>query len=389
MSIVLFDPKDRAGLFPFTYTRAVADLRLGIFTRKEWWRLLSGQKGFVLTEPYLQPLYPDIPAGAHLFVDASLLPDEDLLRRILLLPEGRALEDDSGQIVAVHTTADMFETFHQQKDYTQRRTKVAALRTIRHSWQLFQWNDEWLRKDFEKITRNRRSERISRSNQTIQPENIFMEKGAVVECAILNASAGPIYIGKKAVVMEGACLRGPIAVGEGAVVKMGAKVYGGTSVGPYSTIGGEVKNAVLMGYSNKAHDGYLGDAAIGYWCNIGGGTTNSNVKNTAGEVEMCDMVSGHKIKAGSKAGMVMGDYTRVAINSSINTGSVYGVCSNVFGSGLLPKLVPNFSWGTDAKNKKYELEKAIQDVNRWMHLKHHRLSEAEKNILTYIFDHHS
>ncbi|MDR0792944.1 MAG: glucose-1-phosphate thymidylyltransferase, partial [Chitinophagaceae bacterium] len=201
---------------------------------------------------------------------------------------------------------------------------------------------------------------------------------------VINAVIGPVYIGKGATVMDGAIIRGPLALCEGAVLKAGAKIYGATTLGPYCSGGGEIKNSVLQNYSNKAHDGYLGDSVIGSWCNLGAGTTNSNLKNTAGDIYMPANTKKEKINAGNKCGVIMGDYTRTAINSSINTGSIYGVCSNVFGEGLLPAEIESFIWGNKS-DAVYQLDKALEDIARWKKLKNKSLSENEAAVLKHLF----
>lgn len=257
-----------------------------------------------------------------------------------------------------------------------------SCKRIQFPWNIFQYNDWAIRKDFEMITSGRRSQAISSTNQVISPENIFIEVGATVECSIINASTGPVYIGKNAVVMEGCIIRGPLALCEGAVLKMGAKVYGAVTAGPYCSAGGEIKNSVLFGYSNKAHDGYLGDSVIGEWCNLGAGTTNSNVKNTAGEVKMWNNAKKDFTGVGVKAGLIMGDYSRAAINTAFNTGTVVGVCCNIFSEGFPSKLVNNFTWG----NEKYELVKALKDIDNWKKLKGRSITEEEKNILQQLYN---
>lgn len=386
MAIVLFDTEDRKKLYPLTYTRAVADIRLGILTRKEWWAEISKQAVHVLTESYLQPLYPTVPEGTHLFINALLLPDHTLVKRILLLPTGRSLFDQDRQLIAVHGTYEAYETLRLQQDPAN-ATQLSSVRKLEYVWNLFQLNDEFLRQHFELLTSKRRSEKISKTNNIIgNREHVFLEEGVTMEYATVNATSGPVYIGKNAVVMEGSLIRGPFAMLKNAVLKLGAKVYGATTLGPFCTGGGEIKNSLLMGYSNKAHDGYLGDSVIGYWCNLGGGTTNSNIKNTAGAVEMWEMASDKMLPVGTKGGVIIGDYTRTAINSSINTGSIFGLGGNIFGNGFLPKKVPNFVWGEKKKNS-YEKEKAMQDINRWMALKGKKLKEAEISVLDYIFEH--
>ena len=223
---------------------------------------------------------------------------------------------------------------------------------------------------------------IDPSNNLVHADNIFIEAGATVLCVNLNASDGPIYIGKESIVMEGTSIRGPFVLGQKGVVKMNASIYGATTIGPYCLAGGEIKNSVLMGYSNKGHEGYLGDSIIGHWCNIGAGTCNSNIKNTAGIVQMWNEFKQEWEEVGQKMGMLMGDYSRFAIQSSINTGSYIGVSANIFGNGLLPKNLPNFTWGILAG---YQYEKAVSDLSNWKKLKGFTVTEAEKLVLKHLY----
>ena len=236
------------------------------------------------------------------------------------------------------------------------------------------------------LTSNRVSTAIPGSVVAINPNNIFVEEGARLQHCMLHATDGPIYIGKNAEVMEGSYIRGPFALCEGAVVKMGARIYGATTIGPYSVVGGEIKNSVIFGYSNKAHDGYLGDSVIGEWCNLGAGTSNSNLKNNASEVRVWHQAQQDYIRAGLKCGLLMGDYSRCAINTSFNTGTVIGICSNIHGDGMPPKHVPNFSWGNQSVSR-YDFEKAMSDIANWKKLKNQDVTDDEVNQLRYIFDH--
>ena len=248
-------------------------------------------------------------------------------------------------------------------------------------WDLFLFNDAAIRFDFKLITSGRHSQHIASSNGIITPENVFIEEGAVVEHCIINASAGPVYIGRGAQVMEGTLIRGPVAICEGSVVKMGARIYNGTTIGPNCIAGGEIKNSLMFGNSNKAHDGYLGDSVIGEWCNLGAGTSNSNIKNSAGDVKMWDAEQQTYVVVGKKCGLIMGDYSRCAINTSFNTGTVVGISCNIFGSGFPPKYVPDFSWG----DEEYELEKALRDIDNWKQLKGSNITEKEKQDLGNIY----
>ncbi len=341
MKIIFDDNSVKESLWPLTATRNAADIRVGILTIREKWELVLSKAGYTNEKEINEKR-------------ASLLPT---LRWIDL--HGHLDDDD----IPVLWTSD-------------------DLKILNHPSDIFKFNDWALRKDFELLTAGRRSQPISSTNQIITPENIFIEEGAVVECSILNASTGPVYIGKNATIMEGCIIRGPFALCEGATLKMGAKVYGATTIGPYCSAGGEIKNSVLMGYSNKAHDGYLGDSVIGEWCNLGAGTTNSNVKNTAGEVKMWNEAIKDFVAVGIKAGLIMGDYSRAAINTAFNTGTVVGVCCNIFNEGFPPRLVNNFTWG----NEKYELQKAYKDIDNWKKLKGKSITEEEKNILQQLYN---
>lgn len=341
MKIIFDDTHVKESLWPLTATRNAADIRVGILTIKEKWELILSKAGYnnekVINEHR-----------------ANLLPTPEWIDL-----HGH-LDDDN--IPVVWTTDD--------------------LKILHHPSDIFKFNDWALRKDFKMITAGRKSQPISPTNQIIAPENIFIEEGASVECSIINASTGPVYIGKNATVMEGCIIRGPFALCEGAVLKMGAKIYGATTIGPYCSAGGEIKNSVLFGYSNKAHDGYLGDSVIGEWCNLGAGTTNSNVKNTAGEVTMWNEAAKDFVGVGIKAGLIMGDYSRAAINTAFNTGTVVGVCCNIFAAGFPPKLVPHFTWG----NQKYEFDKALKDIDNWKKLKGKSITAEEKNILQQLYN---
>jgi len=385
MSIILFDNSYRKGLLPFTHTKALADLRFGILTIKERWERVSKQPVFIYTENYLQALYTTPEPGDHIWIDASLMTDDDLVEKILSLQQGCCLVDEKGMIAGRIELA--FQDFHPENALTffQNINQHASIKRIKHPWQLMQWNDEMIRKDFKLITAGRNSQPIPSSVNTIDPGNIFIEEDAKLSFCTLNASTGPIYIGKNTEIMEGSVIRGPLALCDNAILKLNSRVYGATTLGPSCMGGGEIKNTVMMGFSNKAHDGYLGDSVVGEWCNFGAGSTNSNIKNNAGEVKVWDMDTKQYLNVGQKCGVIMGDYSRVAINSSINTGSVIGVSCNVFGAGLLPTIMANFSWGV--LGIKYEFEKALADISNWKKLKQRSLTEAETSVIRYIFDH--
>jgi len=385
MVIILFDANTKQNLYPLTQTKAVADLRCGIFSVKERWEAISGLPVFIYTANYLSGLYESIPEDEYLFIDASLKDEDSLRSQVLSLQQGEALYDDMGLIAGrtLNFVNDFginpTETFFGKVSVTD-----TAIR-FQFAWQIFLWNDEQLRKDFLLLFARSATQTISETNKIIQPENIMIEEGANVEHCILNASTGPIFIGKNATIMEGSILRGPVAICENATVKMGAKIYGATTVGPYCTVGGEIKNSVLQSYSNKAHDGYLGDAVIGSWCNLGAGTSNSNVKNSGKDISMWHKASNKNIVVGKKCGIVMGDYSRTAINTSINSGTVIGICCNIFGEGLTPKFIKDLSWGIN-NSFNYKFEKAVEDISNWKKMKGLEFSAAEISVLKYIFE---
>lgn len=383
MSIILFDPQHRKGLYPFTLTRAIADLRLGILTSKERWELLSGGSVEIHTCRELQPLYGSVTPGEHTWVDAAAVIDAQLAAAILSLRPGQCLADESGLLAgkaaldpAGFDAANSILGFQDTVQYT-------ATKRLKHPWEIMQWNDELLRRDFQLLTGGRNSSPIPASVNVLNSDQLFIEAGAKLNFCTLNASTGPIYIGKDAEVMEGSVIRGPFALGEGSVLKLNSRVYGATTLGPMCMGGGEIKNVVMMGFSNKAHDGYLGDSVVGHWCNFGAGSTNSNVKNTAGMVKIWDMGADRYAEVGLKCGLVMGDYSRVAINSAVNTGSMIGVSANVFGAGLLPTIIGNFSWGV--QGTRYDLQKALVAADNWKKLKGQTLTEAEAAVLKHIF----
>ncbi len=376
MTIILFDtPQTRASLYPFTPTRPVCDIRHGILTIREKWEKITGLPVFALTENYLQQPIPE--DDNYLYIDATAIPSPAFVAVVMKMQENTLLEFE-GHPVAIKTKQSFAFPVIANTDF--KTIQLDDLDMLRFPWQLFQTNETAIKADFFLLTNYKTSQPIDASNVVFGTENVFIEEGALVRACIINAEEGPVYIGKNALVMEGTTIRGPVTIGENAVVKMGAKLYAGTSIGPKCTAGGEIKNSILMGNSNKAHDGYLGDSIIGEWCNLGAGTTNSNVKNTAGIVKMWSNESVSFTGVGIKAGLLMGDYSRAAINTSFNTGTVVGVCCNVFSTGFPPKHIPSFTWG----NEKYELEKAIADIGRWMKMKGKELGEKEKEMIQYI-----
>lgn len=375
-------------LHPFTLTRQMQDIRIGILTIREKWEKMLGLPSFDKKEDNykdsINSLYMDEAAatGVCYMIHGNVLPTPKLVKATKRLKNGEFIATKDGNGIIYRFTKDEIVDKHMIK-VGKAFTLKEELRTIQYPWDIFQQNDWAIRQDFALLTRKRRSQPVSKTNKVTRASQIFLEKGVRMEHCIINASTGPVYIGKNAEVMEGSIIRGPFAIGEKACLKAGAKVYGATTIGPSCVAGGEIKNAVMFGFSNKAHDGYLGDSVIGEWCNLGAGTTNSNIKNNASVVRIWTLKG--EMNAGLKCGVFMGDYSRTSINTSINTGTVIGVSCNVFGIGLTPKYIPNFSWGSEGV-KRYEFEKALLDIEDWKQLKGMNISDEEKSILKYIFD---
>jgi UDP-N-acetylglucosamine diphosphorylase/glucosamine-1-phosphate N-acetyltransferase len=384
MNIILFDTEARRRLFPITATRAVADVRMGILTIRERWERMTGAKVLVLTEDYLQPLYKTIPPDNYVFVDATIIPSPDIMQKIIRLSDNEGISDENG-LIACKSSIDTLPSIADLPALFRNVSSLPVVKRLMYPHEVFLWNEEMIHSDYKLLTKKRVSHDHNDSVHVTKASQIFIEEGASISYSNLNASSGPIYIGKNSTIMEGCFIRGPFALGEGAVLKMGSKIYGATTIGPYCIAGGEIKNSVMTGYSNKAHDGYLGDSVIGEWCNLGAGTSNSNVKNTGGEVNLWNYHENKYLKSGYKCGMIMGDYSRTSINTSVNTGTIIGTCCNVFGEGLTPKFIGDFSWGAkDAK--RYEFEKALKDIGNWKKMKNKTISEPETNILKHIFE---
>jgi len=340
MNIYLDDTHAKENLIPFSLTRHVADINIGIFSiREKWEKILEG----VAT-------ISNSPENA-VVINAAVIPTVDNFETIIdKSKSGVSIEEDD------------------------------SIKIIKYPWHIFQLNDWALRMDFKLISKENQSQKIPETVQVVHSKDVFISEDVQLSHCILNASTGPIYIAKGAQIMEGAMIRGPFSLGEYGVVKMGAKIYGATSVGKQSVVGGEIKNAVIFDYSNKAHDGYLGDSVIGSWCNLGAGTTNSNVKNNFSPVKMQLSPQLKNIEAGNKAGLIMGDYSKSAINTSFNTGTVVGVSCNIFGNEMPPKFVPNFTWG----NEIYNIDKAIIDIQKWKQSKQQDITQQEIEILKNI-----
>lgn len=384
MNYILFDGPLRKKLLPFTYTRPVADLRIGILTIREKWEKHLGSTTSTITEEYLSEKFPMVEFEENVMINASYIPTEVLVEQVLDLQENQALFDGD-DIVAFYTKDTQEEIDFDT--YEQLEVTVEGIFKIENNWDIFSKNHEAIQLDYDLITEGRTSAEIPKGVQTLHAENIFIEEGAKLNFCTLNASAGPIYIGKDAEIMEGALIRGPFALCEHAAVKMGAKIYTGTTIGPYCKVGGEVTNSVLMAYSNKGHDGYLGNSVLGEWCNIGADSNNSNLKNNYEEVRLWDYETEGFAKTGLQfCGLMMGDHSKCGINTMFNTGTVIGVSVNIFGTGFPRNFVPSFSWGGASGFTTYKTNKAFQTAKLVMERRNIPFDEQEAAILEHVFE---
>jgi UDP-N-acetylglucosamine diphosphorylase/glucosamine-1-phosphate N-acetyltransferase len=380
MSCILFDDSTvRANLLPFTFLRPISEIRVGILTIREKWERITGVKTSTLTEKYLQEKYPfSENSDSNILINASFLPDGKMAAAVMNLKLNEALV--SGESIIAYCS----EKSSAEKTGELTEIKYGGEVTqIQNLYDIFLYNGEQIRNDFVLLSQGKISQKLSETNRITSPENIFVEQGAKVENAILNASEGPIYIGKNAEIMDGAIVRGPIALCEGAIIRMGARVYNDTTIGPFCKVGGEVQNVVFIGYSNKAHDGYLGKSVIGEWCNIGAGTNSSNLKNDYSKVRIWNYDAETFLETGQMfCGLFMGDHSKAAVNTSFNTGTVVGVCSNVFGAGFPRQFIPSFMWGS---TQVHPLEKAINTAEKVMARRNIEMDEKEKRILKHVF----
>lgn len=358
MNYILFDDNSRNTLLPLTFMRPVADIRLGILTIREKWEHHLKVKTSTLTEGYLSEKYPIIRGDENILINGSVSPSPELVKKVQELKPKEILVGDD-YIIAMRLSNDEFDMLDEIDATKEINTDINHFK-LNHPWEIFQYNSEAIIMDYIRLTKNRTSEPISSTNNVLGRENIFIEKGAKLEFVTLNATEGPIYIGKDAEIMENSVIRGPFALCEQATVKMSAKIYGPTTIGPASKVGGEISNSVIFGYSNKAHDGFLGNSVIAEWCNLGSDTNTSNLKNTYESVRIWSYSQKSFIDTGlTFCGLIMGDHSKCGINTMFNTGSVVGINSNIFGSGYQRNFISSFKWGGPSGFSRYNLEKAI------------------------------
>ncbi|MEO8886101.1 MAG: GlmU family protein [Mucilaginibacter sp.] len=383
MAIILFDDNAHQTLLPLTYTRPVADLRIGILTIAEKWAKHLNSDYSFYTQPYLQGKFPVNYTDDNLFINGSVCPDDNLVAAILQLKEGEALKYDDLLVAVKGAKQHEFETdakLDRVIEYTH------PIITIKHPEDIFRQNDIELRKDFKLLTNGRKSAAISNTN-TIIGADFFAEDGAVAECSTFNTTNGPVYLAAHTEVWEGSNIRGPFALCEHSQVKMGAKIYGATTVGPHSRVGGEISNAVIWGYSSKGHDGFLGNSVIGEWCNMGADSNNSNLKNNYAEVKLWDYATGHFRKTGLQfCGLIMGDHAKCGINTMFNTGTVVGVSANVFGGGFPANFVADFAWGGAQGFETYSLQKMFETAAKVYIRRDRVFDQNEQDILKKVFE---
>lgn len=387
MNYILFGAQSRPHLLPFTFIRPLTDIRVGMLTIREKWEKHLGAVTSTLTEPYLSEKFPLVKKEDNVLINGSVFPNARLLNEISKLKPNQTLI--SGDVLIAHRlrSADIDNLDVELLEAVTPMETSGEIKKLSRLWEILGLNGPALLEDFELVTKGRKSKPIPAHVRVLAPENIFIEEGARVEMATINASEGPVYIGKNAHIMDGALLRGPLAVCEGAVVKMGARIYANSVIGPYSKIGGEMIESVVFGYSNKVHDGFLGHSVIGEWCNLGAGTNASNLKNNYELVRLWDYQEESFVSTGLQfCGTFMGDHSKCGINTMFNTGTVVGINAQIFGSGFMRNFIPSFTWGSVAGTNQVDIEKAIQVARRVFARRGRDFDEADARILKNVFD---
>ncbi|TYP71685.1 GlmU family protein [Aquimarina intermedia] len=382
MNYILFDGSARNALLPFTFTRPIAEIRIGILTIREKWESYLGSTTSTVTEEYLSEKFPMVELAENVMINASYLPTPTLVEAI------KSLQPNQGVFIEGEPVA--FYVLEGQEVALENYEAISfdqKVETVKTTWDIFAKNGTALQADFDLLTEGRTSAPLDETNTCIHPENIFVEEGASISCAIINATDGPVYIAKDAHIMEGSIIRGPFALCEGATVKMGAKIYGPTTIGPFSKVGGEVNNSVLFGYSNKGHDGFLGNSVIGEWCNLGADTNTSNLKNNYAPVRLWSYETENFAKTGLQfCGLMMGDHSKCGINTMFNTGTMIGVNANIFGSGFPRNFIPSYSWGGSNGFTTYLTKKAFEVAKVVMSRRSVEFTEMDEKILEHVFE---
>ena len=383
MNYILFDGQYRDALLPLTYTRPVSEIRLGIFTIREKWEMFTGTTITNLTEDYLSHKFPMVEFSDNIMINGAYLPNEDIMSIIEKMSSNQAIFDNDIVVAfRVSNTQDSVDFDSMDK----LKCPESVLR-VKNLCDIYRLNGEAIISDFELLTKNKNSQPIPDGTQYINEKLIFIEEGAKLPFCTLNASDGPIYIGKNSEIMEGSLIRGPFAICENSIVKMGAKIYGSTTIGSYCKVGGEVSNSVFFGYSNKGHDGFLGNSVIGEWCNLGADTNTSNLKNNYANVKLWNYESESFISTNLQfCGLVLGDHSKCGINTMFNTGTVVGVFANIFGSGFPRNFVPSFSWGGNKGFSTYLKKKAFEVASVVMERRGYEFSNKDAEILKEVFE---
>ena len=387
-NLILAEPLHRDHFKPFSWARPLSSFRLGIFTIAEKWALQFHAEVSPSTPAYLSGKFSAQIGEDNFIVQAHVLPNVELCNRISELAPGEMLMmGDLWLAVRLdrRKTEGFLKTPHTD-GYPKKEVEASSVRGLSHLWELFQWNADELEMDFEIISRGRSSAPLHESN-TLFGDRIFIEEGARVRASILNAETGPVYIGRHAEIMEGCMIRGPFAICEGSQLKMGAKIYGATTIGPGSRVGGELNNSVIQGFSNKAHDGFLGNSVVGEWCNIGADSNNSNLKNNYEEVKLWNYHRGRFESTGTQVcGLFMGDHAKCGINTMFNTGTVVGFGANVFGSGYPRQFIPDFAWGGAAGYSTFQLEKFFDTAQKVFNRRDQILHLEDQRIARHVFE---
>ncbi|GAB4330415.1 MAG: GlmU family protein [Flammeovirgaceae bacterium] len=391
MNIILFDdPILRTNFLPLTFTRPISEIRIGILKISEKWSKRLQTNIFYLTESYLQNKYPDTDTDDdHLYINGALLPNELLIHAIMTLKTGEVLVH-GGKYLAFKASG----RYKNNKLLTNVMEKMKQIPfegeadMINYPWEIFQKNRNQIIADFQIVTAGRKSEKISdKYTKVYGKQHIFIEEGANIKASVLNAEEGVIYIGKNAVIQEGSLIRGAFALCEGATLNMGAKIKGDTTIGPFCKVGGEVSNSILFGYSNKGHEGFIGNTVIGEWCNLGADTNTSNLKNNYSSIKVWNYAQEKYIDSHLQfCGLLMGDHSKCSINTMFNTGTVVGVGANIFDYGFPPKFVPDFSWGGNQSFVEADFDKTCEIAERMMARRHITLNKEDKAILKKVFE---
>jgi len=386
MNALLFDYR-RNHLLPLAYTRPIAAFRCGILTLTEKWKKRVPQAHFsYLTEAYLSEKFSARYGDDQYYINGALFANDELVEQLFFLKEGEALYSAEKDILLAARTKKKLKAEEVCEEKFERKTFSGEYLIIENLWDLFSLNGQAIESDYELLTAGRESQALDQHSIHIG-ERIFIEAGAKVQASTFNSTSGPIYIGKNAEVMEGSVVRGGFALCEGASLKMSAKIYGPTTIGPYSKVGGEVNNSVIFGYSNKGHDGFLGNSVLGEWCNLGADTNVSNLKNNYASIKVWNYPKKGFVDSGKQfCGLMMGDHSKSGINTMFNTATVVGVCANIYGGGFPRSFIPSFSWGGSEKWVVYRFQKAMEVAEKVMERRGLKLNSMESDILKKIFE---